>query len=208
MLKKIFSVLCMAVIFLAANSQVSAEGTPKVVVIFDAPTGTFSEPEKAYNLVETSLANIMGKYMEYELVPASETEGYVQIYREEHDMITSTDAEEGRAIEVYLKKDDLDEICKYFGGDYIIYTRVTSTAPQISVGIFSASQKINVVLDFRVWSNAKKDFSYMKRVTSRGSSTAIYAGLGSASRALEKGLRKSLQEIEKDATKIRTAMTE
>lgn len=205
MLKKIFSVLCMAaVILFVANSQAYAS---KVVIILDAPTGTFSEPEKVYSLFDTTLNNILGN-MECEMVPLEETENYLQIYREENNLIASNGAEEGDETTFYLKKDDINKICQHFGGDYLIYTRVTSTAPKVSVGFFSASQKTNVVLDFRVWSNNKKDFSYMKRTTATGSSTAIYAGVGSSSRALEKGLKKNLQEIEKDKNKIREAITE
>ena len=205
MLRKIFSVLCMAtIILLAANSHASAA---KVVVILDAPTGTFTEPEKVYSMVETSLGKILQNSSEYEILPPSDTENYVQIYREEHDMISSSGADEGQHDEKWLKKDDINNICTHFGGDYTIYIRVTSTAPKVSVGLFSASQKMNVVTDFRVWSNVARDFAYMKRATTTGSSTAIYAGIGSSSRALEKALNKGLQEIEKDAAKIREAMS-
>lgn len=206
MLKKVFSTLLMATMILfIANNPAFAQS--KVVVIFDFPTGTFSEPEKVYSLVETSLENILGN-MERDMVPISETENYVQVYREENNMISSTGAEEGDVTVFYLKKDDLNNICGHFGGDHIVYVRLTNTAPKVSVGFFSASQKTNVVLDFRVWSNNTKDFTYMKRATATGSSTAIYAGVGSSSRALEKGLKKNLQEIEKDADKIREAMAE
>lgn len=88
----------------------------------------------------------------------------------------------------------------------MIYIRVSSTAPEISTGFFSASQKVNVTMDFRIWSDSAKDFSYMKRTTSTGSSTAIYAGIGSATKALEDGLKKGLTEIEKDKVKIRKLM--
>ena len=205
MLKKIFSVLCMAaVILFAANSQAYAS---KVVLILDAPTGTFTEPEKVNTLFQDSLNNILNG-MDCEIVTINETENYLQIYREENNMIASNGAAEGDETTFYLKKDDINKICQYFGGDYLVYTRVTSTAPKVSVGLFSASQKTNVVLDFRVWSNNKRDFSYMKRTTSTGSSTAVYAGIGSSSRALEKGLKKNLMEIEKDKNKIREALTE
>lgn len=206
MLKKIFTALCMAaVIVFAAQTQAYAA---KIVMILDAPTGTFTEPEKVYSLVENMMNNMLKNSVDYEIIPPSDTENYVQIYREEHDMISSTGADEGQHDEKWLKKEDINNICTHFGGDYIIYTRVTSTAPKVSVGFFSASQKMNVVTDFRVWSNAKKDFSYMKRATTSGSSTAIYAGIGSSSRALEKGLTKGLQEIEKDKNKIIAAMSE
>ena len=206
MLKKFFSVLCLAtVIVVAVTSQAYAA---KVTVVLDAPTGTFTEPEKVYQLVQETLGKILQNSSSYEILPPSDTENYVQIYREEHDMIMSTGADEGAHEEKWLKKEDLNNICTHFGGDYLIYVRVTSTAPKVSVGLFSNSQKMNVLTDFRVWDNVKKDFSYMKRANAQGSSTAIYAGMGSSSRALEKGLKKGLQEIEKDASKIREAMTE
>lgn len=208
MLKKIFSILCVAtVLLLVVNNSASAEDEPKIVVIFDAPTGTFSEPEKVHTLLQDTLNNILGN-MPCHIVPISETENYVQIYREENNLIASNGAEEGDATTFYLKKDDLNKICQYFGGDYLIYTRITNTAPKVSFGFFTASQKINVVLDFRVWSDNKKDFSYMKRATATGKSTSILDGIGSSERALEKGLRKNLQEIEKDKNKIREALTE
>ena len=206
MLKKIFSLLCMtAVILLSAHSQAYAA---KIVVVLDAPTGTFTEPEKVYSLVETSLGKILQNNSEYEIIPPSDTENYVQIYREEHDMIMSTGADEGSHDEKWLKKEDINNICNHFGGNYMVYVRVTSTAPKHSIGLFSQSAKTNVVTDFRVWSNSKKDFSYMKRATTQGSSTAIYMGTGSSMRALEKALNKGLQEIEKDAAKIREAVAE
>lgn len=204
MLKKVFSVLCMAaVILFAANSQAYAA---KVVVLLDAPTGTFTEPEKVYSLVEETLDKVLQKSSAYEILPPSDTENYIQIYREEHDMISSSGADEGAHDEKWFKKEDINNICTHFGGNYVVYIRVTSTAPKVSVGLFSNSQKMNVVTDFRVWSNVKKDFAYMKRATTQGSSTAIYAGMGSSSHALEKGLKKGLAEIEKDAAKIRAAM--
>ena len=207
MLRKIFSALCMAaVILFAAQTQAYAA---KVVMIFDAPTGTFSEPEKVYRLVQDTLGNILAdSAADYEILSPADTENYVQIYREEHDLITSIGAEEGERVEAYFKMEDIDNICTHFGGDYLVYTRVTNTVPKISVGIFSASQKTNVVTDFRVWSNSKKNFAYMKRATTQGKSTALYAGIGSSSRALEKGLKKGLLEIELDADKIKSALSD
>ena len=195
-----------AVILFAAQTQAHAA---KIVMIFDAPTGTFSEPEKVYQLVQDTIGNILAdSATDYEILSPADTENYVQIYREEHDLITSIGAEEGDRVEAYFKMEDIDNICTHFGGDYLIYTRVTNTVPKVSVGFFSASQITNVVTDFRVWSNSKKDFAYMKRVTATGKSTAIYAGIGSSSRALDKGLKKGLLEIERDADKIKSALSE
>lgn len=196
MLKKIFSVLCMAVVIMfAANSQASAA---KVAVVLDAPTGTFTEPEKVYNMVETSLGKILKNSSEYEILPAMDTENYVQIYREENDMIMSTGADEGAHEEKWLKKEDINKICKHFGGDYIVYVRVTSSEPKRTSGVFTSGQKMNVVTDFRVWSNSKQDFSYMKRATTQGSSQTVNISIfgrgdGSSTHALEKALSKGLQ---------------
>ena len=209
MLKRFFSVLCAATMILfVAHSQAYAA---KVAIILDAPTGTFTEPEKVYNMVETSLGKILTNSSEYEILPAMDTENYVQIYREEHDMIMSTGADEGRHEEKWLKKEDIGNICNHFGGNYVIYIRVTSSEPKRSTGIFTSGQKMNVVTDFRVWSNSKQDFSYMKRATTQGSSQTVNVSIfgrgdGSSTHALEKALNKGLQEIEKDAAKIREAM--
>lgn len=206
MLKKLFSTFFVAVMILfVANTQAQAA---KIVVLLDAPVGTFTEPEKVYQIVQDSLGRILNGSSGYEILPPSETENYIQIYREEHDMISSTGADEGQHDEKWFKKDDINSICSHFGGNYAVYIRVTSTAPKHSAGLFSNSSKMNVVTDFRVWSNAKKDFSYMKRATAQGTSTAIYMGVGSSSRALEKGLKKGLEEVEKDKVKIFTALSE
>ncbi len=204
MLKRIFSALCMAMLVLfVANGSAAAE--TKIAIVLDAPTGMFSEPEKVYNSVQETLDKILKNSTGYDIIPVSDTADYVQIYREENDLLTTVTTE-GVAVENFFKKEDISNICQHFGADYVIYTRVSSTMPKISGGLFSNSQKVNVILDFRVWSEGKKDFSYTKRATTTGSSTAIYAGIGSSSRALEKGLKKGLQEVEKDASKVIAAM--
>ena len=204
MMKKIFSTLLMAVMILAvANGQAFAE--KKVAILLDAPTGMFSEPEKVYASVQATLDKILQSSREFEILPIEETSSYLQIYREENDLV-STVTTEGVPVEAFLKKEDVAKICQHFGSDYVIYTRVSSTIPTVSVGLFRASQKVNVIMDFRVWSDAKQDFAYTKRTTTKGSSTAIYAGIGSASRAVDKGLKKGLQEVEKDSSKVRAAM--
>ena len=192
-------------ILFSTNNFVSAE--KNIAVILDAPTGMFSEPDKVYAAVQTSLSNILGSSSDYNVLPIDETASYLQIYREESGL-TDTVTTEGIAVESFLKKNDVDKICQHFGSDYVIYTRVASTAPTVSAGLFSASQKVNVIMDFRVWSNEKKDFTYLKRTTTKGTSTAIYAGIGSASRAVEKGLKKGLEEVEKDKVKILMALSE
>lgn len=207
MLKKFFSILCTTIgILFIANSQACAA---EVVIVLDAPIGTYSEPESVYQMVEESLKDILGEYRSYEIVPPSETENYVRLYREEHDLIFSTGAEEGKETEYYLKKADFDNICKHFKGKHLIYIRFTNTVPRYVVGynLLYTSQKTNVVMDFRIWSNRKKDFTYMKRLTAKGSSTTVLDFFPSTARSLRKGLRKVLQEIENDEAEIRIALT-
>ena len=207
MLKKIFSILCLVIgILFAVNSQACAA---EVVIVLDAPVGKFSEPESVYQLIEDSLKDILGEYRSYEIVPPNETENYVRLYREEHDLIFSTGAEEGKETEHYLKKADFNNICEHFKGKHLIYIRFTNTAPRYVVGynLLYTSQKTNVVMDFRIWSNRKKDFTYMKRLTAKGSSTTVLDFFPSTVRSLRKGLKKILQEIENDEAEIRIALT-
>lgn len=210
-MKKILSTLCLSVaLALVVSSSAMAAGN-KVAMILDAPVGMFSEPEKVYAAVETSFNTIVGNASRYEIVSTKDTESYVQIYREENDMIetVNNDGYSGNSTqEGYLKKSDIDKICQHFESDYVIYIRVATAMPRMAVGWFDNSQKINVTLDYRVWSNAKKDFSYTKRTTNTGKSTAIYAGFGSSARAVDKGIKKGLEEVEKEAVKVKAALSE
>ena len=58
----------------AINSQAAAYN---VAVILDTPAGMFSDPEKVYETVQTSLDNIFGT--SYEIMPLGESDSYVQI---------------------------------------------------------------------------------------------------------------------------------
>ena len=209
MLRKVFSVLCILTFLIAlGNNTAFAErlgSKNKVAVLLDAPTGMFSEPEKVYKNFQKTLEDILKGSSHFDIIPITETDAYLQIYREENDLISEMSSE-GFYNEKPLKKDDINNICQYFNSDYLIYARVSSTVPTVSSGFFSASQNVNVTLDFRVWSNNKQDFSYMKRTTNKGTSTAIYAGIGSASKALEDGLKKGLKEVNKDNKKVREAL--
>ena len=73
----------------------------------------------------------------------------------------------------------------------------------------TGGQKVNVVLDFRIWSKKKDDYVYLKRYTTTGSSNTFYVGgFGSSGKAVDDGLKKSLKQVEKDGSKIRLAMIE
>ena len=216
MYQKLFSILvAAAIVLIAAQSPVYAidlEGErSKVAVVLDTQAGMFSEPEKVYSTLQESVDNIFKDSPKYEIMPIGETDSYVQIYREEHDLTSTVESPMTGTFtqNVMLKKEDIDSICKHFESDYMIYVKVSSSTPRFSGGFISASQKVNVTLDFRVWSNKKSDFIYTKRAMTTGTSTTVYAGgFGSAGHAIEKGLKKGLKEIEKDSVKIKTAMIE
>ena len=214
MLKKIFSILCMvAVIVFAASSQALAAGDVKVGVILDTPAGNFAEPEKVYTTVQESLDVIFKNATQFEIMPVSECDAYVQIYREENGLAATYDDTNYSTAQrdLTFKKEDLAKMAKHFNSDYLVYIRVSTTNPRRTGGVFTSGQKVNVITDFRIWSTAKNDFSYMARKTTTGSSDTVNIsifgrGSGSAEHAVEKGLKKGLEEVEKDKAKILAAM--
>ncbi len=72
--------------------------------------------------------------------------------------------------------------------------------------MMSSGQKSNVSMDFRIYSVAKEDYIYKKRSVRTGKSDSFYKGSGSSKRALEKGLKKDLAEVEKEIAQIHAAM--
>lgn len=215
MLRKLFGMFAVAIILLMSNGNSASAfdlGGEKatVAVILDTPDGMFSEPEKVYTTFQETLNKIFANSSRYEFLAVGDTASYIQMYREENDLIVNVDNGVSNSDSIKpLKKEDYDNICKHFNADYMIYARVTTSFPRVSGGFFSASQSVNVTMDFRIWEGKKTDFVYTKRTSTTGKSTTVYAGgFGSSSHAVEKGLKKGLQEIEKDAAKIKAAMVD
>lgn len=214
MLKKMFALLTVFVLLLISGGNSASaidlgDRKATVAVILDTPDGMFSEPEKVYATFQQSLDKIFANTSRYEFMSMDDTSSYVQMYREENDLVSNVETASGDVVvrEQPLKKEDYGKICNHFNADYMIYARVTSSVPRVSGGFFSASQNVNVTMDFRIWEGAKNDFVYTKRTSTTGKSTTIYAGgFGSSTHAVEKGLKKGLQELEKDAAKINSAM--
>ena len=187
MLKKLFSLALIAAILLfSANNFVSAAEkieVAKVAVIIEPPVESFEKPEIVYDSIDQTVNKIFKNSSNYKIESIDETAGYVQIYREDNEIDAET----------FLKKSDIEAICQNIGSDFIVYLRISGTSPKtFSESILGTPSK--VILDFRVWSDNKKDFTYTKRVTK----TDDYS--------FEKSLTKGLQEIEKDAGKVRAAM--
>ena len=214
MIKKIFSVLCMAaVIVFAATTQALAMGDIKVGVILDTPAGNFAEPEKVYTTTQASLDVIFKNATQFDVMPVSECDAYVQLYREENGLAATYDdtnyATASR--DLTFKKEDVAKMCNHFDSNYLVYIRVSTTNPRSTGGVFTSGQKVNVITDFRIWSREKNDFVYVARKTTTGSSNTVNIsifgrGSGSAENAVEDGLKKGLEEVEKDKAKILAAM--
>lgn len=207
-MQKFFFTLFMTLVFtIFAGNQASAAASLSVVL--DTPAGYFSEPEKVYETVQKSLDKIF-KGAPFEVKSVSECDAYVQIYREENGLAGASDTEDGGKFnrDLTFKKADLAKMCDYFQDKNLVYIRVSTTDPRHTGGVFTSGVKINVILDFRIWDNEKKDFVYMKRANTKGGSDTVNLGgifgrgSGSTENAVEEGLKKSLKEIEKDKAKI------
>ncbi len=138
------------------------------------------------------------------LVPISDSDAIVQIYREEKGAAMSSDqmVTGTQTRNMIITKYDLAKLSKELKADYILYFRVTNTVPTVSVGFFSAGQKTNVTTDFRVWDAAQQNYVFVKRYVTTGSSSSFYAGVGSSSNAVKDGLEKALKQIDKDKSQI------
>ena len=216
MLKKIFSVMCMAaVILFVATPQVQAMGDIKVGVVLDTPAGNFAEPEKVYTTAQASLDVIFKNATQFDIMAVSECDAYVQIYREENGLAATYDDTNLSTAQrdLTFKKEDLAKMCDHFGSDYLVYIRVSTTNPRRTDGVFTSGRKVNVITDFRIWSRAKNDFAYVSRKTTVGGSETVNIsifgrGSGSTENAVGDGLKKGMKEVEKDKSKILAAMTE
>lgn len=212
MFKRVFSIILTAIVVLIFNNHSFAEDmgnkNVKVALILDTSGGKFSEPEKVYQIFQDSIDNLFKNDSQYDIIPVSETDPYVQIYREENDLTVGVEDDYTQTSnrDLYFKKNDINNIAKHFKADYVIYARVTTTAPRYSDGIYAISKKMNITLDYRVWSQNKNDFVYANRVIKTGNSTSILIGSGSSTHAIEKGLKKCLKDIEKDNNKIKETM--
>ena len=106
MLKKFFNVFIMTVVLIVvSNNQAFAY---RAAVILDTPSGMFSDPEKVYKTLQTSFDNIFGAGSD--IMPLGETDSYVQIYREEHDLIYTADIDDSTQTsnrDLILKKEDI-----------------------------------------------------------------------------------------------------
>lgn len=207
---------------LAATMFATSAEAAQINTIVDTGSGMFAEPEKIYNEIDETLKSwflpsekemkemtfsqrmALKKGEQHVLVPISESDAIVQIYREEKGAAVSTDqmVTGMQARDITITKEDLANLSAELGSDYIMYFRVTNTVPTVSVGFMSAGQKTNVTTDFRVWDAKQQKYVFVKRYVTTGSSSSFYAGVGSASNAVKDGLEKALKQINKDKAKI------
>ena len=142
---------------------------------------------------------------QHTLVPTADSDAIVQIYREEKGAAISSDMEIAgvQQRDIVLTQDDFAKLSEQLGADYIIYFRVTSSMPTISVGFFSSGQKTNVTTDFRIWDKTTGKYVFAKRYQTTGSSSSVLSyGFGSSANAVKDGLNKALEQIDKDKATI------
>lgn len=212
---------CLGICLVASLFSVSVEAA-QINTIVDTGSGMFAEPEKIYSEIDETIKGwffpsseekkkltftqrqVLNNGKSHILVPVSDSDAIVQIYREEKGTAMSSDqmVTGMQARNMIITKADLAKLSKDLKADYILYFRVTNTVPTISVGFFSAGQKTNVTTDFRVWDAAQQNYVFVKRYVTTGSSSSFYAGVGSASNAVKDGLEKALKQIDKDKSQI------
>ena len=201
--------------------SVTAEAA-QINTIIDTGSGMFAEPEKVYSEIDATVKSWfypsesemkdmnfkerlqLKDAVHHTIVPTADSDAVVQIYREEKGAASNMDTmvTGDQARDVSMTRDDLANLSKELGADYIIYFRVTNSAPTITVGFMSAGQKTNVTTDFRVWEAKQEKYVFIKRYQTTGKSSSFYMGMGSASHAVQKGLDKALEQITKDKDKI------
>ena len=212
---------CLGICLAASLFSVSVEAA-QINTIVDTGSGMFAEPEKIYSEIDETIKGwffpsseetkkltftqrqALNNGKSHILVPISDSDAIVQIYREEKGAAMSSDqmVTGTQARDMTITKDDLSKLSQELKADYIMYFRVTNTVPTVSIGFMSAGQKTNVTTDFRVWDNAQKNYVFVKRYVTTGSSSSFYVGLGSSSNAVKDGLEKALKQIDKDKSQI------
>ena len=124
--RKVCSVFVLAAMLLIINGNSASAldlGGDKatVAVILDTPDGMFSEPEKVYESIQQSLDKIFAGTSRYEFMSINDTSSYIQLYREENDLIVNVDNGVSNSDSVKpLKKDDYDKICKHFDAGAVL----------------------------------------------------------------------------------------
>ena len=217
-MKKAVIAKCLGVLLAANILACSTEAAP-INTIIDATSGMFRAPEAVYDEIDSTVTSwffpseeemkkmtfsqrmVLENGKQHVLVPFSESDAIVQIYREEKAAAVSTsqavsDLQAFTGIQVLdstITKDDLAKLSTRLGSDYILYFRVVNNAPDY----ISDSVKISVTTDFRVWDAKKGDYVYAKRYVTSGSS-----GSRSTSYAIRFGLIQALNQIDKDKDKI------
>ena len=211
--------------FLAVSMFAISAEAAQINMIVDSGSGMFAEPEKVYETIDETVNSWFFpseeelKSMTFSerralkdasivLIPCSESDAVVQIYREEKGMTVSYDdsmINGAQALDMGMTKQDLINLSEELGADYILYFRVTNSIPKMSIGFWTMKQTVNVVTDFRVWDAKQQQYSFIKRYQNKGKSSVV-AGNDYDSRAVKKGLKKALEQITEDKDKIIAAI--
>ena len=139
MLRKIFSAFVLALTLTILN--VGSAFAATVAVVIDTPAGIFSAPEIVNANLYATLDKIFDGTTNFDFLSHDETNAYVQIYREENDLVTSLNNETGFVTLKPFKQEDYAGLCNYLGADYLIFTNVTGSAPTFAGGFLNAAAR-------------------------------------------------------------------
>lgn len=179
----------------------------RVAVIIDTPGGAHYEPEAVYKYTQLAVKNILASHSELQMLPLENVDAYVQIYREEKGIDLPVADETTIFTRFALKRANLIELGDLLKAKYIFYVRVTSSMQKFSAHMLKNSKRANVITDFRIWSQDKKNFVYAKRYVVTTSSRAFLVLFsGSSYHAVSKGVKKAFSKIEADLPQLQAAI--
>ena len=218
-MKKAVIAKCLGVL-LAVNILACSAEAARINTVIDTTSGMYGDPESVYNEIDYTVKSwffpseeemkkmtfsqrtALENGNQHVLVPFSESDAIVQIYREEKaaaiirgQAVSDLQPFTGmQVLDTTINKEDLVKLSPRLGADYILYFKVTNNVP----AYISDSQKVNVTTDFRVWDAKIGDYVFAKRYVTAGFARTRHYGLGSPSDAIRSGLIQALDQIDKD----------
>lgn len=203
-MKNLMKVLMLAMVLLV--SAVSAtEAAPKVGMIIDAPLYYIND-EKVQTQLDEKCAALFPQG-QFETIPVKETVIAAQLYREEHGLAgTVTNANGGEAsYEWALKQDEIAELGRSLGCDYVFLLRVTGNSKDVA-SMFDSGIKASILFDARVLNMTQNKYTFLKQIVTESKSTKTMLPFNFSKpnykKAFDKAMKKSLKELTIDITKI------
>ena len=167
----------------------------KVAIFLDAPL-TYVDNETVRKLVPEK-ANKLFEETSIKVIPFEESMLALRTYLEDNRMIIN---------EYYtqpLNREDLRKICKELEANYALLIKITNSAPRASSVLFTVTFKTTVTCDVRLLDNETNKYIVSKSIVKDGSTTSVaILGIPDFNNAYTSALKKALDEIEIDASKL------